>query len=88
MKVSIAENISVRKIGGELFVFDRKMSVIHSFNKVGTLIWEEVTANSPLEGIVGKICERFEVDTGVAENDLRDYILQLENKNLIKIDHE
>jgi len=88
MNVAIAENISVRKIGGELFVFDRKMSVIHSFNKVGTLIWEELAIHTPIEGIVGKICARFEVDSSIAESDLQDYILQLQNKNLIKIDYE
>lgn len=88
MKVTVADNISVRKIGGELFIFDRKMSIIHSLNNVGTLIWEQLAAEAAPDKIAEKICDVFEVDQRTAHTDIIEYLRELESKKLITVDYE
>ena len=83
MKMTISDSLSVRKIGDEIFIFDRKLSRIHTFNKVGSLIWERLKEDTFPESIVNLIIERFEVDRETAEKDLREFIDELEKKKLI-----
>jgi hypothetical protein len=88
MKVTVTDNISVRKIGEDLFIFDRKMSIIHSLNKIGTFIWEKLAAEVAPDMIVEKICDAFEVDQKTAHTDVIEYIRELESKKLITVDYE
>ena len=83
MKVTISDSLSGRKIGDEIFIFDRKLSRIHTFNKVGSLIWERLKENADVESITNSIIDRFEVDKSTAEKDLTEFIDELEKKKLI-----
>ena len=83
MKVTISDSLSVRKIGDEIFIFDRKLSKIHTFNKVGSLIWERLKEDTIPESIVDLIIERFDVDRETAEKDLMEFVDELEKKKLI-----
>lgn len=80
---TISDTVSIRKIGDELFIFDRKLSKIHALNKVGTCIWECIHEGCSKNEITDRIMERFEVDRNSAENDLEEYISELLDKKLI-----
>lgn len=84
---TISDTVSTRKIGDELFIFDRKLSKIHALNKVGTCIWESIHDGCSKKGITDRIIERFEVDRNSAENDLEEYISELLDKKLITADN-
>lgn len=84
---TVSDTVSTRKIGDELFIFDRKLSKIHALNKVGTCIWECIHEGCSKNEITARIMERFEVDRNLAENDLEEYISELLDKKLITADN-
>lgn len=85
MKVTLKDSLSIRKIGDEIFIFDRKLSRIHTFNKVGTVIWEQLKENADVESILDSLTERFDVDRKTADNDLKEFIEELEKKDIITL---
>ena len=87
MKFNVSSSLSIRKIGDEIFIFDRKLSKIHTFNKVGSLIWERLSEKADAKGVIDKIIDRFEVKRETAEKDLREFIDELEIKGLVTINN-
>lgn len=82
--VKVSDTISVRKIENEIFIFDRKSSKIHSFNRVASYIWELLVENTDPEKITEKLCNHFEVDRETAEKDKLEFIAELEKKRLLQ----
>jgi|GEM_PF-1096159 len=85
MKCTISNTISTRKIGDDLFIFDRHLSKIHNLNKVGAYIWELLKQGSGKKEIIDNIIRRFEVDAKTAQQDFEEYLLKLQKKQLITI---
>ena len=81
--MTINDSLSIRKIGDEIFIFDRKLSRIHSFNKVGSIIWERIKENVDTESIVDSLTKHFEIDRETARKDLNEFIDELKNKKII-----
>lgn len=82
--VKVSDTISVRKIENEIFIFDRKSSKIHSFNRVASFIWELLVDNVDPEKIIEKLCNQFEIDKETAEKDKSEFITELEDKKLLQ----
>lgn len=82
--VKVRDTISVRKIENEIFIFDRKSSKIHSFNRVASFIWELLIDNVDPEKITEKLCDQFEIDTETAEKDTTEFITELNEKTLLQ----
>ena len=83
MSYAINANLSVRTVGGELFILNRETSDIHSFNRTGTFIWEQLCSATPLERIPGLLALRFETSQEQAGRDLADFLDALERGRLI-----
>ena len=83
--VKFSDTISTRKIEGEIFIFDRKTSVIHSLNKVGSFIWDQLIKSCPVKEIAEKVYNRFDVDLKTAKSDIIEFISGLESKKLLTI---
>jgi len=85
MKYEISGEVSVRKIGDEVFVFDRRNCVLHTFNDTGAFIWELMIEKTPLAAIPAMVAERFETDVGQASLDMTDFINELEKNRLVSL---
>jgi hypothetical protein len=86
MHVIKQNDISVRKIQGEIFILDRKNSIIHSFNKVGAFIWDRLQSATSTKEIVMAVIEQFDVDESTATTDTVEFIKELKDKELIYTD--
>ena len=83
--VKFSDTISTRKIEGEIFIFDRKTSVIHSLNKVGSFIWGQLIESNQVDEIAEEVYNRFEVDLQTAKRDIAEFVNELEGKKLLTI---
>jgi len=83
--IKVSDAISVRKIENDIFIFDRKTSTIHSFNRVASFIWELLTENVTMDKIAEKVCSQFDIDEETAEKDKTDFIKELKNKKLLQV---
>lgn len=50
------------------------MGAILNLNEVGTFIWQQINENSTMQSLLQDIINEFEVDSAVAEKDLRDFL--------------
>jgi len=74
-----------REVSGETVILDRDGIWIHMLNEVGTEIWKLADGKTTVGEIVSRICEEFEVDRKVAEQDVLRFVEKLLKKNLIAL---
>lgn len=74
-----------RIIDGEAFLMTEDGKKVHMINKVGTLIWECADGSIPVEEIIAKILERFDINEEEARSDCLEFIHELSNMNLLSI---
>ena len=85
MKITISNTISIRKIGDELFIFDRHLSKIHNLNKVGAFIWDLIKEGLAKNETIDRIVERFDVGRNTVESDFEEFLQELQNKKIITV---
>ena len=78
-----APEISARTIGDEVFILDRKSSVIHTFNATGAHLWHAVAAGKTFDDTCAELCAAFEVAPNQAREDVAAFIENLTKNNLI-----
>ncbi|MCX7910605.1 MAG: PqqD family protein [Endomicrobia bacterium] len=83
MKYKINPQLAFRKIGKETFIVDTKNSYLHKLNEVGSLIWECMKLGLSEKKIIEKILENFDVEYDTAKKDLKEFIEELKEKNII-----
>lgn len=85
MQIQKQKNLSIRKIHEELFILDRSSSDIHTFNSLGTFIWERLQLEVAFDELVQAIIENYEIDEETALKDAQEFIQELERKKLVII---
>ena len=87
MKYNIDTTLSIREIDGEIFIFSRDSSTIHTLNGTGSIIFNEIKSGTDSYDIIQKIVTKYEISTESAENDMNEYISELEKKGIIKVEN-
>lgn len=83
MKYKINQKLAYRKIQDEVYIVDVKNSLLYKLNPTATLVWESIKNGDSIDEIVDKIVREYEVDTKTASEDVKDLIVELEQKGLI-----
>lgn len=60
------------------------LSSVFTVNEVGSLIWELIDGEITIAGIRDRIVEEFEIGMQEAEDDLAEFLKQLEEADLLK----
>ena len=76
-------DIAWRVIDGEALVVSPKDSLIYPLNDSGTRIWELLDGKRPVSDIASIICEEFEGDGKVIQNDVINFIEDLLKAGLV-----
>jgi hypothetical protein len=76
--------VSATVLDGEAVLLHFDSGVYYSLNRLGTAIWELLTGEQPLEGILSTIRERYEVSEAVARGDLAVLVGRLRQEGLIE----
>jgi hypothetical protein len=84
MNFKKTSDISVRKIEGEIFIFDRKNTIIHTFNKTGAFLWEMAQNSSTAEAMVDALMEKYDVTREIAEKDVLEFFADLQKNRLVE----
>jgi hypothetical protein len=68
---------------GEAVLVSPDDSMLHTLNRVGTVIWEAADGHTSLDTIVERICLAFEVDPVTARRDADAFVETLTAKGLL-----
>jgi transcriptional regulator GlxA family with amidase domain len=77
-----AENIDHRTIGGEGFIVSPGQAEVHALNSVAAHVFEHLDGVRDVGQLVGLVCDEFEVEHAVAEQDVIAFLRMLETKGL------
>lgn len=76
-------DIAWRVIDGEALIVSPKDSLIYPLNDVGARIWELLDGKRTVSDVASIICEEFEGDGKVIQNDIMSFIEDLLKAGLV-----
>jgi hypothetical protein len=68
---------------GETVLLHLQTGTYHTFNEVGTFIWERLAEAKPVAHILPPVCEHFNVTEDVARVDLISFVTMLHQEQLV-----
>ena len=83
MIVTKSPNVQWTVLEGEAVLLNMDNGHYFTLNRVGTAMWELLTAEQPLGDILAALCARFDVTEEVARKDLTELITRLCREDLL-----
>jgi hypothetical protein len=85
MKYKINKGFIVQKIGEKSTIFDGENSILFTFNKTGTLIFEKIKLRWDKDKIVEHISQSYLISKKEAKTDVDEFINTLIESKVIKM---
>lgn len=80
---TISDQAIANRVGEEMVVLHLANGTYFGLDPVGALLWEGLTSGDLPSQVCDKILESFEVDRDTAEDDLRTFLGELAESDLI-----
>lgn len=80
-----AKEVIGRELDGETVLVMTNQAQVKVINDTGALIWASIDGARSVREIASLVCEAFEVDRAVAEQDTQDFIEQLASQGIVQI---
>ena len=85
-----SQEVVARVIAGETLIIPVRANVadlgsIYSFNETGTLIWSLLDSPRTLAELSSAVAQRYEVEAGVAEQDVKTFVAELQSVGLVEV---
>lgn len=80
------DKYTVREIADETIFMADEGDELHTLDEVGSFIWKAIDGNKSLLIILNEICDEYDVERDVAENDLKKFIGELTEKGILTVD--
>ncbi|XKK15635.1 PqqD family protein [Bacillus sp. AC79A.1] len=75
--------VKSRAIQGKFYVVNNREAYI--LDEVGQCVWNKIDGETDLDFIIKEIAGQFNVDIGTVEQDIKEYLEELKENNLITI---
>lgn len=73
-------DVAWKEVDGQVILMDLGIEKrVHRLNTVGSFIWKNIDGVNTLEAILDSVCDEFEVDKSVAEEDIVGLVEKLED---------
>jgi hypothetical protein len=84
MPFTINEHLSVRTIHDEVFILNRALSRVHTFNKTGSFLWKQLASCDSFDQVIDKLTDKFNIDRAQAEIDVSAFLQTLHDLKLVQ----
>lgn len=78
-------NLPSESLGEELVIFDAEGGNYINLNKTGNIIWQFIEPPISVESLVGRLVEKYKIDSDTCTFDTIEYLEQIYAINLIQI---
>lgn len=85
-KISYHPDVAFRIIDGEAVVITPKDGVMHTLNRVGTVLWAKLETRPTREQLVDSLVDAYEVKRATARKDVDGFVEELESKGLVLVE--
>ena len=79
----LKDGLSVKKLGEEYFVLNRRSSKIFSFNETGNFVWGLLESERTEKELADAVAGEFEVPREDAESDVHGFVRELSDYDLL-----
>ena len=87
-KIDLRDNLNQRDLGDEIIVIISGSDELHSFKQTGMDNWKMLNNNTPVEKIIQSLCEEYKIDKKTCTEDVIDFLMDCQKKNLISISQD
>jgi hypothetical protein len=84
VKYRVSERVASRRLDETTIVAELQGGAYFELDPVGSLVWEEIGSGAPLEALVDRVTEVFEVDAETARGDLEEFLGELVARGLVE----
>jgi hypothetical protein len=81
-----SKQIAARMLGDEMMIMSPRDATLFSLNEAGAVIWQAADGNTPVSGIVERVCREFEVEPDEAREDVEKFLSELAGHNIISFE--
>ncbi|MEA2047019.1 MAG: PqqD family protein [Campylobacterota bacterium] len=85
-KVTFAQTVFAQEVDGEMVLLDMESENYFGLDEVGTTIWQAIEEYGNLEEILRALLEQYDVEVEVLENDLSDFVENLQKSGLVEVE--
>lgn len=83
-KIPVINNhLTIREIGEDIIILSEEDLEIHNLERSAAFIWMCIDGKTTLQGILKRLCDKYDVSVEQAKNDIIEFFKECENKNLI-----
>ena len=75
----------VKELGDAIIILSDNGDELHSLDEVGGFIWRSINGSSTVQDIIVMLLQEYDVGKSQAEEDIKNFLFELEEKKLIKI---
>ena len=80
-------DVRIQQVNGETLVLNDQHGYIHQLNETASFVWRHCDGRSSLSDIVHRLTEKFDVESDIAANDVKEIIEKLcESRLLCTVD--
>lgn len=83
--ISIPEHILSQEVGEDVVLLNLRSGEYYGLNALGSRIWSHLRQDKPIGELVGTLIEEYEVTKEQLWNDIRQFLLTLQNRELITL---
>lgn len=82
------EKLPWRELDGRAVIIHPQKNQVHELNPVATLIWKNVDGSRSVESLAALIELEFETSTEQVLGDVKDFLIDLKNRELLYVDSQ
>ena len=80
-----SKNVAARMLGGEMMIMSPRDATLFNLNEVGSVIWQAADGQTPLDAIVTRLCDEFDVTPEVARQDAEAFVQELAGHGILLV---
>ena len=83
--ISRGKDVKFRELDSQCVLLNLETGAYYTLNRVGAFIWDLLDGNRRVHEIIDRVVDRFRVARGVAADDVKALLEDLEGEGLIEI---
>ncbi|RJO65891.1 MAG: PqqD family protein [Myxococcales bacterium] len=77
--------VATRTIDGQAVAVSPDDAMLHTFNEIGTLIWELADGKTSLDAIAREVADRYEIGLAQATADVASFCEELVERGILEL---
>ena len=86
-RVVTVANLLTQTLGDEAVILNLNTEKYYTLNGVGVRMWQVLTGGVPVDEAINILCEEYDVDRDVLDQDLQKFVQYLRDLGLVEV-HE